>query len=128
MQEPQQRTIWAMSVTYTIAHANTGSLTHWARPGIEPVSSWMLVGFLSHWAMMGTPIFLFLMTEQFYIVYMLPLFNQIIFSLFICWWTWSLFPCFGYYKYCCNEHEGADISLTKLFHILWIHTQKWIAG
>ena len=26
---------------------NTGYLTHWARPGIEPMSSWILVGFVS---------------------------------------------------------------------------------
>ena len=26
---------------------NTGSLTHWARPGIKPVSSWILVGFVT---------------------------------------------------------------------------------
>ena len=38
-----------MSVTYTIAHHNAGSLTHCMRPGpgIEPVSSWMLVRFIS---------------------------------------------------------------------------------
>ena len=36
-----------MSVTYIIAHGNTGSLTHWARPWIEPASSWMLVRFIS---------------------------------------------------------------------------------
>ena len=29
-------------VTYTTAHGNAGSLTHWARPGIELTSSWML--------------------------------------------------------------------------------------
>ena len=29
------------------AHGNTGSFTHWARPGIEPVFSWMLVRFIS---------------------------------------------------------------------------------
>ena len=34
-------------VTYTRAHSNFGSLTHWARPGIEPASSWMLVRFIS---------------------------------------------------------------------------------
>ena len=33
----------------------TRSLTHWARPGIEPVSSWLLVRFANHWATMGTP-------------------------------------------------------------------------
>ena len=35
------------SVTYTTAHGNDGTLTHWARPGIKPVSSWILVRFLS---------------------------------------------------------------------------------
>ena len=32
---------------YTTAHSNTGSLTHWARPGIEPTFSWILLGFVS---------------------------------------------------------------------------------
>ena len=27
------------------AHSHPGSLTHWARPGIQPASSWVLVGF-----------------------------------------------------------------------------------
>ena len=39
--------IQAASVTYTIAHSYAGSPTHWARPGIEPASSWILVGFIS---------------------------------------------------------------------------------
>ena len=34
-------------MTYTTAHGNTRSLTHRARPGIEPVSSWILVRFVS---------------------------------------------------------------------------------
>ena len=33
-------------VTYTIAHGNAEYLTHWARPGIEPTSSWIL-GFIA---------------------------------------------------------------------------------
>ena len=36
-----------MSVTYTIAHGNAGSPTHGVRPGFEPASSSILVGFLS---------------------------------------------------------------------------------
>ena len=40
---PQQHGIWATSVAYTTAHGNTRSLTHWARPGIELISSWILV-------------------------------------------------------------------------------------
>ena len=35
-----------MSATYTTAHGNTGSFTHWAGLGIEPASSW-LVWFVS---------------------------------------------------------------------------------
>ena len=48
-----------MSVTYTTAHSNASSFTHWAGPGVEPVSSWILVGFINHWAMTGTPPCLF---------------------------------------------------------------------
>ena len=29
------------------AHCNARSLTHWERPGIEPITSWFLVGFVS---------------------------------------------------------------------------------
>ena len=43
----QQCQIWASSATYTTAHSNARSLTHWARPGTEPTTSWFLVGFIS---------------------------------------------------------------------------------
>ena len=33
--------------TYTTAHGNARCLTHWVRPGIEPTSSWILIGFVS---------------------------------------------------------------------------------
>ena len=52
-----QSGIWTASVTYTTAHSNTGSSTHWARPGIEPASSWIRLRFLNHCATMGTPTF-----------------------------------------------------------------------
>ena len=45
--QPQQHQIRAASVTYTTAHGNAVSLIHWARPGIKPVSSWILVRFVS---------------------------------------------------------------------------------
>ena len=57
--EPQQLGIRAMSATYTTAHSNVGSLTHWARPGIEPTTSWFLVRFVNHWVTTGTPRALF---------------------------------------------------------------------
>jgi len=47
MLEPQWHQIWTESSTHTTAHGNTRSLTHWARPGIEPATSWFLVGFIS---------------------------------------------------------------------------------
>ena len=54
-----------------LRHSHTRSLTHWARPGIEPQTSWFLVRFVSaaprqelpyvrfltHWATMGTEFF-----------------------------------------------------------------------
>ena len=52
--------IWAMSVTNTIAQGNARSLTHWARPGIEPTSSRILVRFLPtepQWELLS-PVFL----------------------------------------------------------------------
>ena len=35
------------SATYTTAHGNAGSVIHWARPGIELSSSWVLVRFIT---------------------------------------------------------------------------------
>ena len=37
--QPTPHQIWAASVTYAAACSNAGSLTHWARPRIEPASS-----------------------------------------------------------------------------------------
>ena len=59
MPQPQQCGIQATCVTYIIAHWNAGSLTHWERPGMESTSSWILLGLVNHWAMMGTPCFVF---------------------------------------------------------------------
>ena len=44
--QPQQCGIWAASANYTTAHSSARSLTHWASPGIEPTSSWILVRFI----------------------------------------------------------------------------------
>ena len=61
MPEPQQCGIRATSVTYTTAHGNARSLTHWARPWIEPATSWFLVRFVSHCTTAGTTIHFSLM-------------------------------------------------------------------
>ena len=49
----EQVRIQAAPVTYTIAHSNTRSLIQWARAGIEHASSWILDGFITHWAVTG---------------------------------------------------------------------------
>ena len=56
MPQPQCCGIPATSATYTTAHSCGWSLTHWVRPEIEPSSSWILVGFVNHWALKGTPL------------------------------------------------------------------------
>ena len=55
MPQAQQHGTWAASATYTTAHSNTGSWTHWVNPEIEPTSSWMLVRCITRWATTGTP-------------------------------------------------------------------------
>ena len=47
MPEPQQHQIRAASSTYTTAHGNAGSSTHWAKSGIKPETSWFLVRFVT---------------------------------------------------------------------------------
>jgi len=89
MPEPEQRRIWATSATYTTAHGNAGSLTHWARAGTQPTTSWFLVGFINHCTTTGTPM-------------------PCLLFLFICEWTFRLLPCLGYCKYY-YEHWGACI-------------------
>ena len=47
MPQPQQCRIQPMSATYVTAPGNTRSLIHWARPGIKPTSSEVLVAFVT---------------------------------------------------------------------------------
>ena len=44
---PDPRCIGNLHPTYTTAHGNARSLAHLARPGIEPVFSWILVRFVN---------------------------------------------------------------------------------
>ena len=53
MPQSQKCQIQAASATYVTAYDNARSLTHWARSGIKPETSWRLVRFLTCWAMMG---------------------------------------------------------------------------
>ena len=67
LQLPAYTTATAMqdmstSATYTTAHSNTGSLTPQARPGLEPTTSWILVGFFTaepQWELLFLFLFVF---------------------------------------------------------------------
>ena len=45
--QSQRCQVWVTSLTYTTAHSNARSFTHWEKPGIGPTSSWILVGFIT---------------------------------------------------------------------------------
>ena len=53
--QPQQHQIQAASVTYTTAYGNGRILNRLSWPRIEPLTSWILVRFVSTCAMTGTP-------------------------------------------------------------------------
>ena len=56
MPQPWQHWIRAASATYATAWSNARSLTHWGRQGLNPCPHRHCVGFLTHWATMGTPL------------------------------------------------------------------------
>ena len=68
MPQPQQLRIPATSVTYTSGHSNARSLTHWLKPGIEAITSWLLVRFVSTVSQRELLLhhYLILLLEQFY--------------------------------------------------------------
>ena len=68
MPQPQQCRIQAAFVTYTTAHRNAGSTAQWAKSGIKHASSWILVIFVNHWAMTGTPDVFFWVNGAFFFV------------------------------------------------------------
>ena len=52
---PTYTTATAMSVTYTTARGNAASLSHWARPEIEPASLMDTIWVCYHWATVELP-------------------------------------------------------------------------
>ena len=44
----------------------------------------------------------------------------------LCRWTFRLFPCLGYCKQCCHEHQSTRVFSSHGF--LWIDTQEWDCG
>ena len=60
LQPPAYTTATATQDLSQVCNLHHSSQQHWilnplSRPGIEPATSWFLVGFINHFAMMGTP-------------------------------------------------------------------------
>ena len=46
---------------------------------------------------------------------------------FICWWTARFLPCPGYYKQCCDEHWGTQVSFNSDFLGVYAqHLDCWV--
>ena len=82
--QPQQRGMWAASANHTTAHGNARSWTHQAGPGLEPANSWLLVGFVNHWATTRTPGLASKWRQMFFTT---PQGNQYSPT----WWRWKAF-------------------------------------
>ena len=61
-----QPRIRAASATDATAQGSAGSLTHWSRSGMEPASSWILVGLVATAPQRELPISLFLFLSFFF--------------------------------------------------------------
>ena len=118
--QPQQSRIQAASVTYTTAPGNTKSLTHWVRPGIEPMSLWILVRFITTGPQWELPLFLLdsvLGGRTFLGVYLFLL------GCLFCWWiiSASLLWSFCFCGISCNFSLISDcIDLGPLSFSWWV--------
>ena len=72
----------AASATYTTAHGNARSLTHWARPGIKLTSLQTLCLILTRWATMETPR-CFLASSKYCILKLVYIYSRCILFLFV---------------------------------------------
>ena len=75
--------------TYAAACSNTGSLTHWARPGIEPTSSQRLCWVLSLLSHSGNSIPLFSVIAQ--NLFLSQKLSQFVINLIVCFVCWFVF-------------------------------------
>ena len=57
------------------SHSNVRPLTHWARPGIEPTYSWILVRFVNCWATEGTLDFFSCFLNLYFIYFLLDIYD-----------------------------------------------------
>ena len=82
--QPRQHLICAASVTYTEVCGNTRSLSHWARPGIKPISSQRQCHILNPWSHGGNSLKVFLIAnDRISLWYNLDQWTSVVFCLFV---------------------------------------------
>ena len=101
--QPQQCKIQAVSVTYTTTHGITGSLTHWARPGFNPSSSWILFGFLTTEPQWELLINLFSEWNYRYVFFSISL--LFISLVFFCYYIFFQFVCCSFLSFLRWKHK-----------------------
>ena len=113
MPQSQQCGIWAASATYTTAHHNAGSLTHWVRPGIKPASSWMLVKFVSaepRWELPSQILYMICKIKKFFLNH----------KTMVHQWYWN-------YKYTDCENLNFGVPVLAQGKRIWLVSMKmWV--
>ena len=114
------------SATYTTAHSNAGSLTHWAKPGIEPSTSWFLVEFISavpQWELLefhinGMKHHILLYYFYCWVVFHFMIIPHFVYSL-TCWRTLSCFQ-FLFFIDRAVINIVIQVFLLPGFHFSWV--------
>ena len=83
------------------SHSNVRSLTHWVRPEIEPMSSWILVGFVNFWASVGAPRFI----SFTFVLVLLPA---------LAWFSIMMLNRSGQSRYHCCQFKGRAFNIALL--------------
>ena len=102
------------TVTYITAHGNAGSLTHSARPGIEPISLWILIGFVTTEPWWVSRIFYFYWNRVdlqcfFSFNYTIKWFSYIYICMYVCVYIYILFYVLFHYT---QDNEYSSLCYT----------------
>ena len=120
MPQSQQHGIQDRSVTYTTAHGNAGYLTHWARPGIESASSWILVRFITTKPEQELPRWLFKQLRR------IASFQEWLWMKLTClWWAFPYSLTYSFIKHSLNDCsvQGALCKMISSQSLSYLYRQ-----
>ena len=120
--QPQQHGIQAMSTTDSTAHCDGISLTHWERPGIGPMSSWILVGFISDARQWELPIEFLLLLP---LIYLSNISIILLFVFFFLTLLWGLHHYFKIASRCLCCYPESHLGDSDTLNTLWFSLQQF---